>query len=96
GTASLGQLARFKPWVCGDELSLADIYLRYVLAIPKLVGPSQLQWDVLPAVPGLAEWDARMAEDAVSKQVDADQQANMKEFMAYVGKAMGGAKQEDN
>lgn len=96
GTASLGQLARFTPWVCGDELSLADIYLRYVLAIPKLVGPSQLQWDVLPAVPGLAEWDARMAEEAVSKQVDADQQANMKEFMAYVGKAMGGAKQEDN
>lgn len=96
GTASLGQLARFTPWVCGDELSLADIYLRYVLAIPKLVGPSQLQWDVLPAVPGLAEWDARMAAEAVSKQVDADQQANMKEFMAYVGKAMGGAKQEDN
>ena len=37
-----------------------------------------------------------MAAEAVSKQVDADQQANMKEFMAYVGKAMGGAKQEDN
>lgn len=96
GTASLVQLARFSPWVCGDELTLADIYLRYVLAIPKLVGPSQLQWDVLPAVPGLADWNARMAEDAVSQQVDADQQANMKEFMAYVSKAMGGAKQEDD
>jgi glutathione S-transferase len=88
GCASLAQLAHFSPWVWGTELTLADIYLRYVLAIPKLVGPSQLQWDVLPAVPGLAEWDARMAEDAVSKQVDADQQGNMQDFMAYVGKAM--------
>jgi len=88
GCASLAQLAEFTPWVCGTELTLADIYLRYVLAIPKLVGPSQLQWDVLPAVTGLAEWDARMAEDAVSKQVDADQQGNMQDFMAYVSKAM--------
>ncbi|MFU8763245.1 MAG: glutathione S-transferase family protein [Haliea sp.] len=88
GCASLAQLAHFSPWVWGTELTLADIYLRYVLAIPKLVGPSQLQWDVLPAVPGLAEWDARMAEDAVSKQVDADQQGNMQDFMAYVSKAM--------
>lgn len=88
GCASLAQLAEFTPWFCGTELTLADIYLRYVLAIPKLVGPSQLQWDVLPAVPGLAEWDTRMAEDAVSKQVDADQQGNMQDFMAYVSKAM--------
>lgn len=88
GVASLTQLGRFEPWVCGTELTLADIYLRYVLAIPKLVGPSQLQWDVLPTVPGLAEWDARMAKEAVSQQVDADHQANMPDFMAYVSKAM--------
>ncbi len=92
GTASLARLARFGPWVCGAELTLADIYLRYVLAIPKLVGPSQLQWEVLPSIPGLAEWDACMAEDPVSRQVDADQQANMKEFRAYVSKAMSAAK----
>lgn len=92
GTASLAQLARFSPWVCGSELTLADIYLRYVLAIPKLVGPSQLQWDVLATVPGLAEWDTRMAEEPVSQRVDADQQANMQEFMAYVSKAMNAAR----
>ncbi|MEQ9464462.1 MAG: glutathione S-transferase family protein [Haliea sp.] len=93
GTASLAQLVKFEPWVCGAELTLADIYLRYVLAIPKLVGPSQLGWEVLPTVPGLAEWDARMAEDAVSGKVDADQQANMKEFRAYVSKLMSGARE---
>tara|TARA_R100000005_G_scaffold1757_2_gene1063 strand:+ start:55598 stop:56293 length:696 start_codon:yes stop_codon:yes gene_type:complete len=88
GTASLARLAQFSPWVCGEELTLADIYLRYALAMPKLVGPSQLDWDILPAVPGLAEWDARMAEEPVSKQVDADQAANMTDFMAYVSKAI--------
>jgi glutathione S-transferase len=92
GTASLTQLAQFSPWVCGEELTLADIYLRYALAMPKLVGPSQLQWDILPAVPGLAEWDARMAAEPVSKQVDADQAANMTDFMAYVSKAIQRAK----
>ncbi|HBQ41945.1 MAG TPA: glutathione S-transferase family protein, partial [Halieaceae bacterium] len=88
GAASLTRLAAFSPWVCGADMTLADIYLRYALAMPKLVGPSQLQWDVLQAVPGLAEWDARMAEEAVSKQVDADQQANMTEFMEYVSAAI--------
>lgn len=92
GTASLAQLAQFSPWVCGAEQTLADIYLRYALAMPKLVGPSQLQWDVLSSVPGLAEWDARMAEEAISKRIDADQEANMPDFMAYVSKAIQRAK----
>ena len=80
----LNSLAAFSPYVAGDTLSLADIYLRYALVIPKLVGPGQLQWDVTAEVPALAAWEALMADSDISRQVDADHDANTEEFMAYV------------
>lgn len=87
GTRSLTELAQFSPFLAGNELTLADIYLRYALAIPMMVGPTHLQWDVLEAVPGLAPWHAMMAESEISKSVDADMKANTADFMAYVAKS---------
>lgn len=88
GTAALTKLAKFKPYVCGETLTLADVYLRYALAIAKLVGPNFLQWNVLESVEGLAQWDALMADSEISKKIDADQAANAQEFMAYVSGQM--------
>jgi len=85
GVAAYTTLASFAPYVAGAELTLADIYLRYALAIPQLVGPSQLDWDVLAAVPGMAEWYAMMSDSDIARKIDADQQANSAEFMAYLG-----------
>ena len=87
GTRSLTELAQFSPFLAGNELTLADIYLRYALAIPMMVGPTHLQWDVLEAVPGLAPWHAMMAESEISKSVDAAMKANTADFMAYVAKS---------
>lgn len=87
GVAGLTALARFSPYLSGAELNVADLYLRYALAIPKIVGPSQLDWDVVAAVPGLAEWDAMMAESEIARKIDADQEASTGEFMAYVQKS---------
>lgn len=84
GTRSLIDLAQFSPYVAGKALTLADIYLRYALAIPIMVGPTHLDWNVLEAVPGLAAWYAMMGESDISKSIDADQQANTTDFMAYV------------
>lgn len=70
--------------LAGDQLTLADIHLRYALAIPKLVGPSQLDFDVVAAVDGLAQWDAMMADSDISRKIDADMSANLPDFMAYV------------
>ena len=87
-TRSLNSLATFSPYAMGTELTLADIYLRYALSIPKMVGPSMLDWDVMAEVPGLAEWDAMMAGTDIAKSIDADQKANTAEFMALIsGKA---------
>lgn len=81
---ALNALATFSPYVAGDTLTLADIYLRYALVIPKIVGPGQLQWDAMVEVPALATWEALMADSAISRKVDADHDANTEEFMAYV------------
>lgn len=89
GVRSIVALAKFSPYVLGDELTLADIYLRYALAIPKMVGPSLLKWDAFNQIPGLVEWDKLMASSDNAKKIDADQRDNTKEFMAYVA---GGAK----
>jgi glutathione S-transferase len=84
GARSLTALADFGPYLVGPELTLADIYLRYALSIPIMVGPVKLDWDVMEAVPGLANWDAMMASTDIAKKIDADQKANTAEFMAYI------------
>lgn len=84
GVRSLNTLATFSPFVAGTQLSLADIYLRYALAIPRLAAPGQLGWDIMGAVEGLAAWDAMMADSDISRKIDADMRANTPDFMAYM------------
>jgi len=84
GVRSINTLACFSPHLLGSELSLADIYLRYALSIPKSAGPPILQWDVSKEIPGLAQWDEMMASSDIAKQIDADRVANTEDFMAYV------------
>ena len=86
GTRSLNALAGFSPYVLGEEISLADIYLRYALSTAKMVGAVQLNWDVKDEVEGLAAWDELMADSDISRKIDADFQANSEEFMAYLAK----------
>lgn len=89
GIDGINALARFSPYCFGSAMTTADITLRYALAIPKLVGPGQLDMDIVVAIDGLAAWDAMMAEDEVSGKIDADMHANRDEFMAYVAKLQG-------
>ena len=88
GVRTLNAQATFSPFVAGTRMSLADIYLRYALAIPRLAGPGQLGWDIMADVDGLATWDAMMADSDISRKIDADMKANTPAFMAY----MSGAK----
>lgn len=81
---SLNTLAAFSPYVTGDTLSLADIYLRYALAIPGIVGPTQLKRDLMTEIDGLADWAAMMADSDISRKIDADHRDNTEDFMAYI------------
>ena len=86
GARSLSALANFSPYVLGEELTLADIYLRYALSIPKTVGPPYLNWNVKEEVPGLAEWGVLMADSDISRKIDADTHENAADFMAHIGR----------
>jgi glutathione S-transferase len=86
GVASINVLAEFGPYLAGSELTLADIHMRYALAIPKMVGPAKLGWNVMEEVPGLDGWDAMMADTDIAKKIDADMKANTADFMAFISK----------
>jgi len=81
---SFASLASFSPYVAGDTLTLADIYLRYALVIPRMVGPRYLDWDVTAKLAALSQWEALMADSDVSRKVEADRLDNEAEFMAHI------------
>ena len=84
GITALSRLCQFSPWVAGEQLTMADIYLYYVNTIVSAFGSSQLEWDVLAEVPGMKEWNNAMSQSAIAQKVEADRQANMPEFMQKV------------
>jgi len=84
GAGAVATLATFAPYAGGETLTMADIYLRYALVIPKMVGPGQLNWNVAEEVKGLAAWDEMMADSDISRKIDADLQSNAEDFFAYI------------
>ena len=68
---------------------MADIYLRYVMSVVALA-KAGLDWDIAAEILGLKEWQTLMASSDVSKKVDADREANQKEFFATIRARMGG------
>jgi glutathione S-transferase len=84
GIAALNDLCSPAPYLCGDTLTLADIYCRYAMAIPQLVGPKVLNMGIVAAVNGLPELMAKLSESEVSRRIDSDMRANQAEFMAKI------------
>ena len=84
GITALSRLCQFSPWVAGEQLTMADIYLYYVNTIVSAFGSSQLEWDVLAEVSGMKEWNNAMSQSAIAQKVEADRQANMPEFIQKV------------
>jgi len=84
GIAALNDICKPSPYLCGDTLTLADIYCRYAMAIPQLVGPKVLGMDIVAAVNGLPALMAKLADSEISQRIDADMRANQAEFMAKI------------
>jgi len=84
GIGAMRQLCQFSPWIMGDQLTMADIYVYYVNTIVNTFASKQLDWDILAEIPGMKEWRASMSESAIAQTVEAGRVANQPEFMAYV------------
>ena len=84
GVGAMRQLCQFSPWIMGEQLTMADIYVYYVNTIVHTFASKQLDWDILAEIPGMKEWGASMRESTIAQTVEADRVANQPEFMAYV------------
>ena len=83
GINSINALATFDPWVLGPKLTMADIYLFYVLTVAEM-GNKITGIDLNARIPGLENWHATLAADQVSQKVAADTEANREGFFNYI------------
>jgi glutathione S-transferase len=90
GVAAMRRLCRFEPYIAGDALSMADIYVHYVNAVVNGVGAKQLEWDILAEIPGMPAWHQQMADTPIARGIEADRRANEPEFMAYIRQRLAG------
>ncbi len=84
GVGAINRISSFDPYLKGADISMADIYLRYVMMVVDMVGKTMLDWDIGADINGLKEWQQLMADSDESKTVDADFAANEADFFAMV------------
>lgn len=84
GVGALNRVGTFDPYICGADLTMADIYLRYVMSVVDMVAAAVLKWDIGDQINGMKEWQILMADSQISQKVDADRLANQDEFFAYI------------
>jgi glutathione S-transferase len=82
GLAALGRLAKFQPWLCGEQLSLADIFVFYSFTLSNRIAEAAYQWEPLQEVPGLSEWFQRFSERELTKTIVAETNAAFAAFNA--------------
>jgi glutathione S-transferase len=83
GLEALNQLCSCSPYLTGEKMTAADIFLRYALVVAKMIALKVYDWKLLTDYPKLNDWEAKMAENEISKKVDADAQAALPELMAH-------------
>ena len=83
GINSINALTTFNPWVLGSALTMADIYLFYVLSVAEM-GCELTGVNLNTRIPGLENWQAMLTEDPISQKVAADMQANQESFFNYI------------
>lgn len=82
GLAAIKRMAKFSPWICGEQFTAADIMAFYSLRLVRPLAQDAYDWDIFDEVPGMAGWYAHMASRPVTQRVEADMEAAMQAFMA--------------
>jgi glutathione S-transferase len=87
GMAALGRLAKFAPWIAGEQFTAADIFAYRSLALSAVMAKRFYDWDLLTEVDGLKEWNARMAQRPLTQEIDAEAQAATQAILKQTGRA---------
>jgi len=89
GVRAMNLICKFEPYVAGQEFTMADIYLYYVLSVVDMAASSKLQWDIGAEINGLTEWRKMMSESDIAQKVAADLEENRPAFFAHLKKNYG-------
>ncbi len=73
GFGSLRQLAKFDPYLAGKDLSYADFYYRFSVALATIVCKKALSWNALNELPNIKALLDLMGERESIQKVLADQ-----------------------
>ena len=78
GAAAIKRLAKFSPWIAGEQFSYADLfgYFSFLLATRSAAKNADL--DLFGLIPGAQDWFTRVGERASVKKALADQTVNLK------------------
>lgn len=87
GLAALTRLAKFSPWVSGEHYTAADIFLYRSVGMVDTMAQKYYDWDALAEVPGLKDWQARMAQRPLTKSIDDESNAARQEILKRTGRA---------
>lgn len=75
GLAALGRLVRFEPWICGTQLTTADIFVFYSFTLSNRLTRLVYNWDMLKEIPGLENWYRLFSEREITRGILADNKA---------------------
>lgn len=78
GVAAIKRLARFSPWIAGDEFTYADIVGYFTFILARLSAKANIELDLFAEFPGASGWYERVGERASVKKALADQMAARK------------------
>lgn len=87
GLKALSRLAKFSPWVFGEQYSAADIFLYRSVDMLGIMAQKFYDWDAIAEVPGLNEWRVRMAQRPQTQAVDNDSNTARQAILKQTGRA---------
>ena len=73
GVSAVQRLAKFSPWIAGDQFTHADIIGYFTFILAKLSAKANAELDLFAEFPGASEWYARVGERDSVKKALADQ-----------------------
>ncbi len=76
GFASLRRIAKYSPWLAGQELTYADMYFYFSVSLATRVTKKALDWDTFSTEPGIRDLMSLLGERPSIKKIQADQQAS--------------------
>lgn len=94
GIGAMNRLCAFSPWIAGDAMTLADIYVHYVNSVVHDIGSRLLEWDIVAEIAGMKDWSRSMRDSDIARRIEADRQANGPEFAAYITQYMKQSSEE--